>query len=160
MGAYFDQCDATRTCPVCGHPVKAYDGGAGARMLACTGGTPCTWAIARGVMPLPVITQMLSDRKVQTQREHQAWLRKEMRDGQRVSAAGAFDLDDQVLPGRAPIFESSGTDVKDEARTVLRKREGAIADGRPVFKFDRPSAIRGGRGRRRERLPDQRPALA
>jgi len=31
-----------------------------------------------------------------------------------------------------PIFESSGTDVKDDAKTILKQREGAIADGRPV----------------------------
>ncbi len=31
-----------------------------------------------------------------------------------------------------PIVESSGTASKDDARTLLRKREGAIADGRPV----------------------------
>lgn len=33
--------------------------------------------------------------------------------------------------GRA-IYESSGTDVKDEAKKELRKREGAIADGRAI----------------------------
>ncbi len=31
-----------------------------------------------------------------------------------------------------PIAESSGTDVKDDAKTILRQREGAIADGRPI----------------------------
>src|SRR3982751_4952920 len=30
------------------------------------------------------------------------------------------------------ISESSGTSVKDDARTLLRKREGALADGRTV----------------------------
>jgi len=31
-----------------------------------------------------------------------------------------------------PIYESSGTDVKDDAKTTLKQREGAIADGRSV----------------------------
>jgi hypothetical protein len=31
-----------------------------------------------------------------------------------------------------PIYESAGTTVKDEATTLLRKREGAIAHGLPV----------------------------
>jgi ssDNA-binding Zn-finger/Zn-ribbon topoisomerase 1 len=48
MAAFFDQCDATGTCPVCGHPLKAYDGADGVRMLACTGGRPCTWVIRPG----------------------------------------------------------------------------------------------------------------
>ena len=33
--------------------------------------------------------------------------------------------------GRA-IYESSGSEIKDDARTLLKKREGAIADGKPV----------------------------
>ena len=66
MGAFFDQCDAARSCPVCGHPLKAYDGADGARMLACTGGLPCTWVIATGLIPLPLINQMVTDREEQT----------------------------------------------------------------------------------------------
>jgi integrase len=31
-----------------------------------------------------------------------------------------------------PIVESSGTDIKDDAKTILKKREAAIADGVPV----------------------------
>jgi hypothetical protein len=31
-----------------------------------------------------------------------------------------------------PMYESSGTDIKDDARTILKQREGAIADGRAV----------------------------
>jgi len=31
-----------------------------------------------------------------------------------------------------PIYESSGTSIKDEATSILRKREGAIADGQPI----------------------------
>ena len=63
MGAFFDQHDATRTCPVCGHPLKAYDRPDGARLLACTGGKACTWVIAKGLIPLPVIRQMVTDRE-------------------------------------------------------------------------------------------------
>jgi integrase len=33
--------------------------------------------------------------------------------------------------GRA-IYESAGTDIKDDAKTILRQREGALADGRPI----------------------------
>ena len=32
-----------------------------------------------------------------------------------------------------PIYESSGTDIKDEAKKTLQSREGDIADGRPVM---------------------------
>jgi integrase len=32
-----------------------------------------------------------------------------------------------------PIYEGSGTDLKDEAKKILQSREGAIADGRPVL---------------------------
>jgi hypothetical protein len=31
-----------------------------------------------------------------------------------------------------PIYESSGTDIKDDAKAILRQREGALADGRPL----------------------------
>ena len=31
-----------------------------------------------------------------------------------------------------PIYESSGSEIKDEARALLRKREGAVAEGRHV----------------------------
>jgi integrase len=31
-----------------------------------------------------------------------------------------------------PIVESSGTDIKDDARSILKQREGALADGRPT----------------------------
>jgi integrase len=47
------------------------------------------------------------------QRGRSTWMLKYYRDGR-------------------PIFESSGTDIKDDAKTILRQREGAIADGRPV----------------------------
>jgi integrase len=36
-----------------------------------------------------------------------------------------------------PICESSGTTVKDDARDLLRKREGAIVDGEPITKRSR-----------------------
>jgi hypothetical protein len=54
---------------VCGHPLKAYEGGDGARLLACTGGKACTWVIAKGLIPLPVINKMISDRQEQPQSE-------------------------------------------------------------------------------------------
>ena len=59
-----------------------------------------------------------------------------------------------------PIYESSGTDIKDEAKKMLRVREGDIAKGAADHLQDGTCSIRGRREGPDQRLQGQRSQVA